>query len=194
MCFLHPFLKWNELKQLMALLGKPGPDKISTGIPRADCSLPIFDFSRPIRSLRRGRFFVVSGPSSTIPSPKPSPLSVKTTASMPSPSETPIIIDDEELPGLEADILRTRRAPRRDYSYRDFENMIVDAVDNETDTTSSRKRKRTGTKKASALVPVPHETIFVVANSGSGQCLCGVPEGGSPGNAMPTGQKPDASR
>jgi hypothetical protein len=79
---------------------------------------------------------------------------------MASPSNTIIIADDEEFAGLEAGSSRPRRAPRRDYSYRDFESMIVEAVDGETDTTPSRKRKRTETKEPSALVPVPHMTFF----------------------------------
>lgn len=49
-----------------------------------------------------------------------------------------------------------RPFPRRDYSYRDFESMIVEIVDDETDTTPSHKRKRNETKEPSASVPVPH--------------------------------------
>jgi hypothetical protein len=85
-----------------------------------------------------------------------------TKITMASPSNTTIIADDEELPSLEPGSSRPRKAPRRDYSYRDFESMIVEAVDDETDTTPSRKRKRTETKELSALVPVPHKTFFVL--------------------------------
>jgi hypothetical protein len=87
------------------------------------------------------------------------PLSVTTKIKMASPSDTIIITDDEELPSLEPGSSRPRRAPRRDYSYREFENMIVKAVD-ETETTPSRKRKRTETKEPSTLVPVPYNTFF----------------------------------
>ncbi|OQD78930.1 hypothetical protein PENANT_c071G07560 [Penicillium antarcticum] len=69
---------------------------------------------------------------------------------MASPSDTIIITDDEELPSLEPGSSRPRKAPRRDYSYRNFENMIVEAVADETDTTPSRKRKRTETKEPSS--------------------------------------------
>jgi hypothetical protein len=79
---------------------------------------------------------------------------------MTSPSDTIVITDDEELPSLELGSSRPRRAPRRDYSYREFEDMIVDGVDDETETTQSRKRKRTKTKEPSALVPVPHNAFF----------------------------------
>ena len=75
---------------------------------------------------------------------------------MASPSDTIVITDDEELSSLEARS-RPRRAPRRDYSYRDFESMIV-----EDEMTPSRKRKRTETKEPSALVLVPHKTFFVL--------------------------------
>lgn len=81
---------------------------------------------------------------------------------MASPSDTIIITDDEELPSLEPGSSRPRRAPRRDYSYRDFESMIVESVADETDTTPSRKRKRTETKEPSTLVPVPHKPLFVL--------------------------------
>jgi hypothetical protein len=87
------------------------------------------------------------------------PLSVTTKIKMASPSDTIVITDDEELPSLEPGSSRPRRAPRRDYSYREFENMIVKAVD-ETETTPSRKRKRTETKEPSALVPVFHKALF----------------------------------
>lgn len=89
-------------------------------------------------------------------------LSVATEITMASSSDTIIITDDKELPRLEAGSSRPRRAPRRDYSYRDFESMIVEAVDYETDTTPSRKRKRTETEEPSALVLVPHNTFFVL--------------------------------
>lgn len=79
---------------------------------------------------------------------------------MASPSDTIIITDDEELPSLEPGSSRPRRAPRRDYTYREFENMIIEAVNDETETTPSRKRKRTETKEPSALVPVPHKAFF----------------------------------
>ena len=90
------------------------------------------------------------------------PLGVETKITMASPSDTIIIADDEELPILESGSSRPRRAPRRDYSYPNFENMIVESVDEEADTTLSRKRRRTKTKEPSALVPVPHETLFIL--------------------------------
>ncbi|KAJ5447693.1 hypothetical protein N7445_002514, partial [Penicillium cf. griseofulvum] len=68
-----------------------------------------------------------------------------------SPSDIIIITDNEELPSLELGSLRPRRAPRRDYSYRDFKSIIVELVANKTDTTLSRKRKRTETKEPSTL-------------------------------------------
>ena len=79
---------------------------------------------------------------------------------MASPSDTIIITDDEELLSLEPGNSRPRRAARRDYSHQDFESMIVEAVDDETNTTPSRKRKRTETIGLSALVLVPHKTFF----------------------------------
>lgn len=80
---------------------------------------------------------------------------------MASPADTIIITDDEELPGHETSSPRPQRAPRRDYSYRDFESMIVDAVEGEVDMTP-RKRKRTEMKESSALVLVPHKIFFVL--------------------------------
>ncbi|KAJ5981934.1 hypothetical protein N7451_012034 [Penicillium sp. IBT 35674x] len=62
---------------------------------------------------------------------------------MASPSDTIVIADEEDEPGSS----RPQRAPRRDYSYRDFE----------ADMTPPRKRRRTK-KEPSALVPVPHKT------------------------------------
>lgn len=79
---------------------------------------------------------------------------------MAGPSDTIIITDDEELPSLEPGSSRPRRAPRRDYSYREFENMIIEAVNDETETTPSRKRERTETKEPSSLVLVPHKAFF----------------------------------
>jgi hypothetical protein len=79
---------------------------------------------------------------------------------MASPSDTIIITDDEQLPSPEPGSSRPRRAPRRDYSYREFENMINEAVNDETETTPSRKRKRTETKEPSLLVPIPHKAFF----------------------------------
>jgi hypothetical protein len=38
--------------------------------------------------------------------------------------------------------------------------MIVKAVEDEANTTPSRKRKRTETKEPFALVPVPYKTFF----------------------------------
>jgi hypothetical protein len=73
---------------------------------------------------------------------------------MASPSNAIIIPDDEE-PSLEPGSCRSRRVPRCDYSYRDFELKIAEAVDNDADATPSRKRKRTETKEPSTLVPVP---------------------------------------
>ncbi|KAF9882691.1 hypothetical protein FE257_005523 [Aspergillus nanangensis] len=70
---------------------------------------------------------------------------------MTTPSSTIIITDDEELPRLEPDSSRPRWVPRGGYSYQDFESSIVEAVDGETDTTPSRKRKRNETKEPSAL-------------------------------------------
>jgi hypothetical protein len=78
---------------------------------------------------------------------------------MASPSNAIIIPDDEE-PSLEPGSFRPRRVPRRDYGYRDFESKIAEAVDNEADTTPSRKRKRTETKEPSTLVPVLYKTFF----------------------------------
>lgn len=75
---------------------------------------------------------------------------------MSSPSDTIIITDDEELPSLEEVSSRLRRASRRDYSYRAFQ-----AVNNEADTTPSRKRKSTETEP-STLVLVPHKTLFLL--------------------------------
>jgi hypothetical protein len=75
-------------------------------------------------------------------------------------SDTIIITDDEELLSLELGSSRPRRAPCRDYSYRNFENIIVEVVDDETETTLSRKRKRTETKEPSALVLVPYKAFF----------------------------------
>ncbi|KAJ5960722.1 uncharacterized protein N7479_007872, partial [Penicillium vulpinum] len=68
-----------------------------------------------------------------------------------SPSDTIIITDNEELLSLELGSSRPRRAPRCDYSYRDFESIIVESVANKTDTTLSRKYKRTETKELSTL-------------------------------------------
>ncbi|KAK9547576.1 hypothetical protein V6Z79_010276 [Aspergillus fumigatus] len=59
---------------------------------------------------------------------------------MSSPSDTIIITDDEELPSLEA------VSPRP--SYREFESMVLKAVDNEVDAILSRKRKRTETESS----------------------------------------------
>lgn len=81
---------------------------------------------------------------------------------MASPSNTIIIADDEELLSLEPDSSRPRKAPRRDYSYRDFESMIIGVIDSETDTILSRKRKRAETREPSTLVLVPHKTFFVL--------------------------------
>ncbi|KAJ5188369.1 hypothetical protein N7472_007383, partial [Penicillium cf. griseofulvum] len=64
-----------------------------------------------------------------------------------SPSDTIIITDNEELLSLELGSLRPRRAPRCDYSYRDFKSIIVESVANKTDIILSRKRKRTKTKE-----------------------------------------------
>jgi hypothetical protein len=80
---------------------------------------------------------------------------------MSSPSDTIIITDDEELPSLEAGSSRPRRASRRDYSYQELESMVLKAVDNEVDAILSRKRKRTETD-SSALVLVPHKTLFLL--------------------------------
>jgi hypothetical protein len=38
--------------------------------------------------------------------------------------------------------------------------MINEAVNDETETTPSRKRKRTETKEPSLLVPIPHKAFF----------------------------------
>ncbi|PYH76329.1 hypothetical protein BO82DRAFT_208027 [Aspergillus uvarum CBS 121591] len=78
------------------------------------------------------------------------PLSVTTNIKMASPFDTIIITDDEELPSLEPGSSQPRRASCRDYSYRKFENLVVEAV-NETETTPSHKCKRTETKEPSAL-------------------------------------------
>ncbi len=93
---------------------------------------------------------------------------------MVSPSNAIIIADDEELPSLEPGSSRPRSAPRRDYSYWDFENMIVKAVDDKTDTAPSRKRKRTETEEPSRLVLVPHKAFFCsssLPSNGPGQRL-----------------------
>jgi hypothetical protein len=87
-------------------------------------------------------------------------MSVATKITMANPSNPIIIADDEELPSLEPGSSRPRRVPRRDYSYRDFESMVGEAVDEEADTTPSRKRKRTETKEPSTLVPVLYKTFF----------------------------------
>jgi hypothetical protein len=118
---------------------------------------------------------VYKGPSSpsrlyalvfTFPSPKPActrclpPLSVATKITMANPSNTIVIADDEEFPRLEPGSSRPQRVPRRDYTYRHFENMIIESVNAEANTTPSRKRRRTETKESSALVPVPHKTYL----------------------------------
>jgi hypothetical protein len=41
--------------------------------------------------------------------------------------------------------------------------MIIKVVDDETETTLSRKRKRTETKEPSALVLVPHKAFFFLS-------------------------------
>ncbi|CAG8902302.1 unnamed protein product [Penicillium egyptiacum] len=69
---------------------------------------------------------------------------------MASHSNTIIIADDEELPSLQPGGSRPRGGPRCDYSYREFEHMFGE-TDDETDTTPSRKRKRTEMKEPSAL-------------------------------------------
>jgi hypothetical protein len=79
-----------------------------------------------------------------------------------SPFNTIIITDNEELLSLELGSLRPRRAPRRDYSYRDFKSIIVELVANKTDITLLRKRKRTETKELSILVLVPYKTLFIL--------------------------------
>lgn len=81
---------------------------------------------------------------------------------MASSFDTIVIADDEEFPSLEPGSSRPQRAPRRDYSYRDFESMIIESVNAEADPTPSRKRRRTETKEPSALVPVPHKIFFIV--------------------------------
>lgn len=83
---------------------------------------------------------------------------------MASHSNAIIIADDEELSSLKLCSSRLRRASRRDYSYRDFESMIVKVVEDEANTTLSRKRKRTETKEPSALVLVPYKTFFFFFN------------------------------
>lgn len=70
---------------------------------------------------------------------------------MASSFDTIVIADDEEFPSLEPGSSRPQRAPRRDYSYRDFESMIIESVNAEADPTPSRKRRRTETKEPSAL-------------------------------------------
>jgi hypothetical protein len=97
--------------------------------------------------------------------PKPAcidfpPLSVVTKIMMANPSNTIIITDDEELPGSEPGSSRPLRVPRRDYSYREFESMISEAVNKEADTAPSRKRKRTATMEPSTLVLVPYKRLF----------------------------------
>ncbi|KAJ5117394.1 hypothetical protein N7448_011026 [Penicillium atrosanguineum] len=78
------------------------------------------------------------------------------------PSNTIVIADDEELPRLEPGSLRPQRAPRRNYSYQDFESIIIESVNAEADTTPSRKRRGTETKEPSVLVPIPHNMFFLL--------------------------------
>lgn len=61
---------------------------------------------------------------------------------------------------VETGSARPQRAPRRDYSNQDSESVIVEALDDETNTTLSRKRKRTETGP-STWVLVPYKTFFV---------------------------------
>lgn len=84
------------------------------------------------------------------------PLDVATEIRMASPSDTIVIADDEEFLSLEPGSSRPQRALRRDYSYRDFESMIIESVNADANPTPSRKRRRTETKEPSALVPVTH--------------------------------------
>ena len=81
-------------------------------------------------------------------------------------SNTIVIADDEEVPIVEPHSSRVRKTPRRDYSYREFERMIAESVDDETETTLSRKRKRTEAKEPSSLVRVPRKTFFTLINNG----------------------------
>ncbi|KAJ5971854.1 uncharacterized protein N7479_001772 [Penicillium vulpinum] len=70
-----------------------------------------------------------------------------------------IIPDDEESPSVEPGSSRPRRYPRRDYRYQEFENLLVEAIDDAPNMMPSRKRKRTETEPSS-LVPVPHKTLL----------------------------------
>jgi hypothetical protein len=80
---------------------------------------------------------------------------------MASPSDTIVIVDDEVFQSFEPGGSRPRRGPRRDYRYQDFESVIVESNADELDTTPSRKRKRTESKKLS-MVPIPaHHNIFL---------------------------------
>ena len=84
---------------------------------------------------------------------------------MASPSDTIVVADDEEFPIIEPGSSRPQRAPCRDYSYREFESMIIESVTAEADTTPSRKRRRTETKDPSTLVPVPHKIYSSLTNN-----------------------------
>ncbi|KAJ5200380.1 hypothetical protein N7472_005584, partial [Penicillium cf. griseofulvum] len=79
------------------------------------------------------------------------PLRVAIKITIVSPSDTIIITDNEELLSLELGSLRPRRAPRYNYSYRDFKSIIVELVANKTDTILLYKCKRTETKEPSTL-------------------------------------------
>ncbi|CAG8887486.1 unnamed protein product [Penicillium egyptiacum] len=68
---------------------------------------------------------------------------------MASRSDAIIVADDERLPNPEPGTSRPQRGPRRDYSYPDFESMVVN--DDAADTAPSRKRKRTETEESSTL-------------------------------------------
>jgi hypothetical protein len=79
---------------------------------------------------------------------------------MASPSDTIVIVDDEEFQSLEPGVSRPRRGPRRNYRYWDFQSVIVESNADEADTTPSRRRKRTE-KKELSMVPIPdYHSIF----------------------------------
>lgn len=76
---------------------------------------------------------------------------------MASHRDTIVIPDDEEVPSVEPRSSRFRKTPRHDYSYQNFQKMVAELVDDEAETTTSRKRKRTEMRESSKLVRVPRQ-------------------------------------
>ncbi|KAJ5793399.1 uncharacterized protein N7503_009377 [Penicillium pulvis] len=68
-----------------------------------------------------------------------------------SPSDTIVIADDEEVLMLKPDSSRPQRAPRRDYSYREFKSIFIELINAQADMTLSRKHRRTKAKEPSTL-------------------------------------------